>query len=152
VTVVIVPRSTEPEPQPSFELRREVLGFLLDRAPATLAGRAAVIGPEYTRVGVDATIASAADAEPGAVADAVRAALVAFLHPLTGGPDGGGWGLRHAVYLSDVAAVATAVAGVDHLTSLLLVDRGSPAGDVLSVPAGRIVAAGPVRVRLAGDD
>jgi hypothetical protein len=152
VTVVIVPRSADPEPQPSFELRREVLRFLLDRAPATLAARAAVVGPDYKRVGIDAVIVPKPGEEPGAVADRARAALAAFLHPLTGGPDGGGWGLRQAVYLSDVAAVATAVAGVDHVSSLLLLDRGSPTGDALSVPSGRIVAAGPLRVRLEGDD
>ncbi|MET0460572.1 MAG: baseplate J/gp47 family protein, partial [Ilumatobacteraceae bacterium] len=38
VTVMIVPHSTDPEPEPSVELRHEVLGFLLDRAPAALAG------------------------------------------------------------------------------------------------------------------
>jgi predicted phage baseplate assembly protein len=152
VTVVVVPRSTDPEPQPSFELRQEVLEYLLSRAPATINGRAGVIGPEYTRVGIDAVIIPTASAEPGAVADGVRAALRAFLHPLTGGPDRRGWGERNAIYLSDVAAVATTVAGVDHVASLLLLDRGSPTGDVLSVPAGRIVAAGPLRVRLGGED
>jgi hypothetical protein len=152
VTVVIVPRSPDPEPQPSFELRREVLAFLLDRAPATLAGRAAVIGPQYARIGVDAVIVPAPSAEPGAVAKGVRTALTAFLHPLSGGPDGLGWGERHAVYLSDAATVATSVEGVDHVASLLLLQRGSPAGDVLDVPGGRIVAAGPIRVRLEGDD
>ena len=152
VTVVIVPRSPDPEPQPSFELRREVLAFLLDRAPATLAGRAAVIGPQYARVGVEAVIVPAPNAEPGAVAEGVRAELTAFLHPLTGGPDGLGWGERHVVYLSDAAAVATSVEGVDYVASLQLLERGSPAGDVLDVPGGQIVAAGPIRVRLEGDD
>ena len=152
VTVVIVPRSPDLEPQPSFELRRDVLAFLLDRAPATLAGRAAVIGPQYARVGVEAVIVPAPNAEPGAVAEGVRAELTAFLHPLTGGPDGLGWGERHVVYLSDAAAVATSVEGVNYVASLQLLERGSPAGDVLDVPGGQIVAAGPIRVRLEGDD
>ncbi|MET0459884.1 MAG: hypothetical protein ABW195_11610, partial [Ilumatobacteraceae bacterium] len=119
---------------------------------AALAGRAAVVGPGYARVGIEAVVAAEAGADPGVVVDRVRSAMAAFLHPLTGGPDRRGWGSRHSVYLSDVAAIATSVTGVDHLASLLLLDRGSPGGDALEIRAGRIVAAGPLRVRLEGDD
>jgi hypothetical protein len=150
VTVVIVPRSAEAEPQPSFELRRRVREFLLARTPAALAGRLAVVGPDYRRIGVSAVVAPRAADAGGVVAEAVRAALAGFLHPLTGGPDGAGWAQRRQVCVSDVAVVVERIDGVDHAEELRLVDRGVPAGDVLEIPADRLVAAGPVTVRLGG--
>jgi predicted phage baseplate assembly protein len=152
VTVVVVPRSPAAEPQPSYELRREVRSFLLARTPAALAGRLAVVGPSYLRVGVEAVVAPKRLEQGGAVAEAARAALAAFLHPLTGGPDGTGWGSRREVCLSDVAALFEPLDGVDYVERLLLVDRGVPTGDVLSVPADRLVAAGPVTVQLTGQE
>jgi Baseplate J-like protein len=151
VTVVIVPGSAEPRPLPSFELRQEVLEFLVARSPAAVDGRVAVIGPDYAPVGVQALVVPATAAEPGDVADAARAALAGFLHPLTGAPDGGGWGARTDVCLSDVAALLCALPGVDHIDALGLLDDGTPVGDVLTVPAGRIVCAGDVEVTLGGD-
>ena len=151
VTVVVAPRSPDPEPQPSFELRREVLAFLLARTPASLAGRLAVVGPTYRRVGIEAVVAPTSPGLAGAVVEAARGALVSFLHPLTGGPDGAGWGDRSEVCLSDVAAIVEPLAGVDHVETLLLLDRGIPAGDVLTAPVGRLVSAGPVSVRLSGE-
>jgi hypothetical protein len=49
-----------------------------------------------------------------------------------------------------VASVVERLGQVDHAQELRLVDGGVPAGDVLEVPADRLVAAGPVTVRLAG--
>ena len=150
VTVIVVPRSPDPEPQPSFELRREVSAFLLARTPAALAGRLRVIGPTYQHVGVETVIAPQSPDGGAAVVAAVRAALGAFLHPLTGGPDGAGWGARREVCLSDVAALLEPLGGVDYVEALQLVDRGVPAGDVLPIRDDRLVSAGPVRVRLTG--
>ena len=152
VTVVVVPRSPDAEPQPSFELRREVSAFLEARTPAALAGRLTVVGPTYQRVGVEAVVAPTRPELAGPVAQAVRAALAGFLHPLTGGPDGEGWAARREVCLSDVASVLERIDGVDYVETLLLVDRGVPTGDVLPVSADRLVAAGPITVRLAGPE
>jgi hypothetical protein len=127
-----------------------VLEFLLARAPAAVDGRAAVIGPDYAPVDGQAVVVPTAAAEPGDVADAARAALAAFLHPLTGGPDATGWGARSDVCLSDIAALLTALPGVDHVDALVLLDNGTPVGDVLTVAAGRIVCAGDIEVTLGG--
>jgi hypothetical protein len=133
-------------------LRREVRAFLAARTPAALAGRLAVVGPVYQRVGVEAVVAPTRLELAGPVAQAVRDALARFLHPLTGGPEGAGWADRREVCLSDVAAVLERLEGVDHVETLLLVDRGVPTGDVLPVSADRLVAAGPITVRLAGPE
>lgn len=150
VTVLVVPHSPDPEPQPSFELRREVHDFLEARSPAALAGRLRVIGPSYQRVGADAVVAPRTLDEGAAVAAEVRAALLRFLHPLTGGPDGAGWGARSEVCLSDIAALLEPLDGVDYVESLQLVDRGLPTNDVLPITESRLVSAGPIRIRLTG--
>jgi hypothetical protein len=150
VTVIIAPRSSAAEPQPSLELRRRVREFLLARTPAALAGRLAVVGPTYQNVGITAAVIPRSAGDAGAVVEAVRLALAGFLHPLTGGPDGAGWAGRHLVCVSDVAALVERIDGVDHADELRLVDRGVPTGDVLRVPADRIVVAGPITISLAG--
>ncbi len=150
VRLVVVPGSTEPRPVPSFELRREVTTFLRRRAPASMADGVVVVGPTYQSVGVAAQIGVVVGTGPGAVVEAVTRAVEGFLHPLTGGPDGTGWGFGRSVYASDLAAVVEGVAGVDHTVTLELRVDGTSVGDVATIPDGRTVAAGRVVVSLAG--
>jgi predicted phage baseplate assembly protein len=150
VTVTIVPRSPEPCPEPSYELRREVRVFLQRRAPAA-AGTLMVVPPIYYAVGVAATVVPAIADNGGPVVAAARAALARFLHPLSGGPDGAGWQFGRDVYLSDVAAQLEALDGVDHIEELTLVVDGAPQGESAAVPGDRLVAAGVLDVSLGGD-
>jgi predicted phage baseplate assembly protein len=150
VTVVVVPRSGDEQPQPSFVLRNEVRDFLVARSPAALSGRIVVIGPRYLPVGVDATVAPASAGGAGPVALAVEKRLRDFFHPVTG-RDGSGWPFGRDVFVSDVAAALESVEGVDYAETLTLLVDGIPAGDRIALPPDQIVVAGPVRVRLAGD-
>jgi predicted phage baseplate assembly protein len=152
VTLIIVPHSQEARPQPSFELRRQVQAFVALRAPASAAGQIGVVGPAYLPVGVEALVRPADPSAAGAVRAAVLEALQRFLHPLTGGPEGKGWPFGRAVYLSDVAALLEGLAGVDYIDTLSLLLDGSPRGELVGVPPDRIVVAGPLRVRLQGDE
>jgi hypothetical protein len=149
VTVIIVPQSHEPQPQPSLELRDAVHTHLLARAPATLAAeRLAVIGPTYLPIGVSAAVVPYDLGEAGAVEEVVRSALARFLHPLTGGPEGRGWPFGRAVYLSDVAALLESLEGVDHVEDLNLLLNDTPRGEWIAVPPDRIVVAGALRVEM----
>jgi hypothetical protein len=147
VTVIIVPQSAEPQPFPSFELRRRVQAHLAARAPATLAGeRIGVIGPTYLPIGLNATVIPRDVSEAGRVRRRVEAAAARFLHPLTGGPEGRGWPFGRDVYQSDVAALLEGVAGVDYIAELVLLLDDTPQGERVPVPPVRIVVAGPVRI------
>ena len=75
---------------PSFGLRRAVEAHLRRRSAASMAGRVFVTGPEYHPVGVQAELMPA-DLDSGGPVAAAAAAVRAFLHPLTGGPQGQGW-------------------------------------------------------------
>lgn len=149
VKIIIMPHSQEPQPQPSFGLRRQVQAFLAARVPAAVAAQIAVTGPTYLPVGVQAVVTPLNAGEAGVVRDAVIAAMEKFLHPLTGGPEGTGWAFGRDVYLSDVAAVLEAVRGVDYVSTLNLLLKGSPTGERLEVPPDRIVVASLLKIMLA---
>jgi Baseplate J-like protein len=116
VSVIIVPRSTAPKPLPSLELIRRVQEHL--DAHATPTARVRVTGPLYLRVEVEVDVAIASFEGAGAVEQAIRQRLAAFLHPLTGGLDGKGWEFGRAPHLSDLYALIEAVPGVDHIIRL----------------------------------
>jgi predicted phage baseplate assembly protein len=147
VTLIIIPWGQEARPTPSFGLRRAVQDFVLAHAPAGLGGLF-VTGPTYLPVGVAAIVAPVDLNQAGPVGVAVRQALEAFFHPLTGGPGGQGWPFGRAVYLSDVAAVLETVPGVDYVQELDLLLDGTPQGETVPVPGDRIVVAGPMQVRI----
>jgi len=151
LTVIIVPQSQDAQPQPSFELRQIVHDFLTLRAPATVAAlNIAVIGPTYLPVGVAGILVPKDVSTAGSIAQAATAALQAFLHPLTGGPDGDGWAFGRGVFASDVAAILEAIPGVDHAEFLELQLNSTPAGDSVTVPPDRMVVAGPLFIEVRG--
>ena len=152
VTLVIVPATADARPQPSFGLREQVRRYVEARAEATVAGlgRIEVTGPEYQPVDVDATIVPTDPAEAGPVATRARAALDRLLHPVHGGPDGGGWPAGRGVFLSDVAAVLERVDGVDAVVHLALSVDGRIGGEQVAVAAHRTVVAGALRIDMAG--
>jgi predicted phage baseplate assembly protein len=150
VTVLLVPQSAEARPVASFELRDDVRRYLAARAPAAIAAQIAVIPAEYFPVGVNATISPLQLSDAGIAVETARQALARFLHPLTGGPDGGGWPFGRDVFLSDVSALLESLPGIDYVEELNLTVAGSPIGERVAVPEDRIVVAGPLTVRLAG--
>lgn len=152
VTVVVVPHSRDPRPQLGFELRRRVERFLALRVPVPAGGRVAVIGPAYLPVGIHAIVSPTDPEEAGPVHDAVVSALERYLHPLYGGVAGPGAGFGADLYVSAVAALIEGLSGVDHVRTLELLVDGSPVADVVPVPPDRLVAAGPLRISLVGQE
>jgi hypothetical protein len=150
LALLIVPRSQDPRPYPSFGLREHVRRFVGARAAAELAGleRLYVIGPRYLPVDVKATLVARAGADAGAVERSARSALESFLHPLHGGPGGEGFELGRDVFLSDVAATLERVQGVDYVEELALLEDGVPQGERVAVPDDVLVAAGAVALKL----
>ncbi len=151
VTLIVVPQSADPRPQPSYEFRQQIAAYLAERAPASVDARnIVVIGPTYLAVGVYARIAPVALDQARAIKDSALAALARFFHPLTGGRDGHGWPFGRDVYISDVAGLLESLAGVDYVQNLeLLVDQ-IPQGDQVSVPPDRIVVAGDMQIEMEG--
>ncbi|MCU0526259.1 MAG: baseplate J/gp47 family protein [Elainella sp. Prado103] len=148
IKLIIMPHSQDAQPQPSFELRRQVRQFLQRRSPAAIAQQIFVTGPDYLPIGVAAVIAPLHPETAGVVAEQVEQTLAYFLHPLMGGPESAGWAFGRDVYLSDVAAILERVPGVDYVSELSLLLDNAPQGEVVPVPIDRIVVAGRLRIRL----
>jgi hypothetical protein len=99
-------------------------------------------------VTVHAAVATLRAADPAAVDEQLRAALSAYLHPLTGGT-GDGWGFGEPVYISAVARLLEAVPGVDHVAWLRLSLDGAQAGDVARPVAPALVSSGDHQLTLS---
>jgi hypothetical protein len=115
-----VPRASDVKPLPTRELLGRVDDYLAARATGTAS--LAVVGPLYLRVDVRAEIAVTTPGGASNVERAVHERLAAFLHPLTGGVDGGGWGFGRAPYRSDFFALIESVPGVDHIRFLQITE------------------------------
>jgi predicted phage baseplate assembly protein len=150
VTVVILPKTTAPNPVPSEELCTRVRDYLNARTPAARAGVLEVVGPKFFKVGADITVLPLNLNDAGPTQDLVTARVQTFLHPVVGGPDGQGWEFGRDVFASDLASIIEHVPGVAALVRVEFLVDEVPAGDRVSVPAGYVVAAGPVRVHSVG--
>lgn len=151
VTLVLIPHSNEARPWPTFGLREKVRRHIEEFSPASIvaAQQLYVTGPDYQQVDCEATIVPQDPTAAGDVERAARDALERFFHPLYGGPEGCGWTPGRGVFLSDVATVLERVSGVDYVREMKLLIDSVPQGETVAVPAGRIVAAGAIRITLA---
>ncbi len=116
VSVIVVPRSVEPKPVPSLELLSRVRDYL--DSHRSLNADIAVVGPDYMRVDVEATLGVKSLEGSRDVEVAVSQALARFLHPLTGGLEGEGWDFGRKPHKSDLYALLEDTPGVDHVITL----------------------------------
>jgi hypothetical protein len=141
VSVVVVPASAEPRPQPALDLLGRVKVFLDARRPVTT--ELVVLGPDYAAVSVRARIGCAPGGSPFETAAACVRRLQAFLHPVSGGSDERGWPPGQRPHRSDLVALLGAVDGVDHVDELQL-QSDEPGQDAARRSA--LVCAGRVEV------
>lgn len=148
VTVVIVPHSTDRQPQPDDELVARVRAYLAERAPATLARRIRVIGPNYQPISVIAEIVPRRPEDARSIDVELRRRLDEFLHPLCGGRDGRGWQVGQAIPVSQVAALIEATPGVDFARDLSMQVEGAVFGDGVPGLPDALPAPGHHEIRL----
>ena len=79
-----------------------------------------VAGPCYKEVTVHARLSTSSGIDSATLARQATASLDAFLDPLHGGPQGGGWPVGRAVYRTEVMAVLSALPGVSHVDDVTL--------------------------------
>jgi predicted phage baseplate assembly protein len=138
-TVVIVPQLPARRPAPSQGLLRAVRRVIETRR--LIGSRILVSGPEYKEVRVRATLRAAVGRDPASVADAARAALDDYLHPLRGGHLSRGWPFGRDVYRPEMLGVLDSVDGVDFVASLELVGPdGETCGNVCLPPMALVDA------------
>lgn len=148
VGIVIVPHSLDAMPMPSRELSSTVLAHLRLRAPAGVGGGIRIVTPSYVKVGVRAEILPLRADEAGKVEARVRARLLQFAHPLTGGRDQRGWEFGESIYLSDIAALIEQTPGVDAVRFLQLMVDSAVYGDRIPVLPEQLIAAGDSQLKI----
>jgi len=116
VSVIIVPRSPDPQPLPTIELIDRVQSYIAARSIATTS--IAVVGPLYIRFDVKVEIATVSLEGISAIEQNIRSTLDRFLHPLTGGSDNRGWTFGRIPHDSDFYALLESIPGVDHIRAL----------------------------------
>ena len=99
VTVVVVPQSTSPRPQPSEETLRLVAQYL-DRH-RLITTELYVTGPRYREVSVRAKVIASPSAGSGEVQRSLEQRLLEYYHPILGGADRKGWSFGRTVYFSE---------------------------------------------------
>lgn len=126
VTVLIVPDSEEVPPRPTNQLIDVVKEHLQKVMANTVSSpdHIHVREPDYVEVVVTTTVIPV-DVNAAARAEAnVREALDRFIHPLTGGAAGTGWGFGEALCRSDIIALIERVPQVNFVERLFIVADG----------------------------
>jgi predicted phage baseplate assembly protein len=121
VSVIVIPRASEPKPVPSLELLARVRDYL-DRHRSPNAD-ISVVGPDYMRVDIDAAVGVGSLEGAQETRAAVTETLSRFLHPLTGGLEGKGWDFGRRPHKSDLYALLENTPGVDHVISLVVTEK-----------------------------
>ena len=122
--VVAIRKTGERCPVPSRARREGIARNIAAAGWGALAVEAIrVRPPRYVHISVEAVVV-ARDADAVArIENDVRNAIVAFLHPMDGGPRGLGWPFGRRPWPSDVQRVAAAVAGVDRVVDVAIAAR-----------------------------
>lgn len=141
VTVVVLPYSEYRNPMPSKGFLQTVCRHLDRHRLITTSLR--VVPPDYVNVSVAADIHIKPGYHVPATRSKVEEALLAFLHPLTGGVDGTGWPFGRAVYRSELFQVIGRIDGVGCVNSLRISGTGSGAkqdreGNLLLTPVSLV--------------
>ncbi len=124
VTVVVLPATDDPAPQPTEAQLRAVCSWLEPRRLVTTELH--VVGPRYTtieRIAARVTVAGGHDL--ATVSEAVYAALLTYFHPVRGGEDGAGWPFGEDIYHGAVYDVLLDVDGVRRVTGLRIQVAGT---------------------------
>lgn len=126
ITLVVLPNMPVTRPTPSPALLASVAAYVNRRR--IIGSRIEVVGPTYLEVAVRAQVRALAGASKAALSQKITDALNAFLHPLTGGPEGTGWPFGRDVYRGEILQVIDGVPGVDYVASLELLTDGCECG------------------------
>lgn len=147
VTVVIVPYSQSLRPFPSEGFVRTVCRHL-DRH-RLLTMRVHVIGPEYVRVSVRATVRLNAEFGQTETLARIQKSLDDFLRPLPADDDpvGEGWPFGRTVFRSEIYQLLESVEGVDCVEKVTLAATGvgvarSVEGNILIPPQSLVYPGG----------
>jgi hypothetical protein len=132
VTVVVVPDSDDPAPQPSEGTLRTVCADLDRRR--LLTTEVYVAPPTYQKVSVRVQLVADPSADLADVQRGVERVLLDYFHPLHGGEDGHGWPFGGGISFSRTFQRVFSVAGVSTVDRVVISVDGIEAPECTDVP------------------
>jgi predicted phage baseplate assembly protein len=126
LSVIVVPHTKTAKPIADAELLRQVRSYLDARRETSTD--LVVVGPEYVEIDVDVEVVVSDAGEATDIATALRMAIDAFLHPLTGGAAAEGWRLGELPHRGDLYALCASAPGVTWVAALRIGEREDRAG------------------------
>lgn len=122
VSIVILPKSGMGSDVQFQEIQRAVETSLIAKASAGTAfpGKLHVIRPAILEIGVCATVWVRSMEQLVPVENELLRKLDQFLHPITGGADGKGWGIGERIHSSMFYALMKSLSAVVHIPQLAL--------------------------------
>ncbi|NOY65098.1 MAG: putative baseplate assembly protein, partial [Nitrospirae bacterium] len=119
ITIVIVPYSDEAMPLATSVLKKQLKGYVEERA-CNLA-KIHVVNPAYIKINVQAELTTKRiDMIPTINTETTKKTRE-FLHPLRGGKDGIGWEFGKVPCLSDLYVLIQGIEGVEYVSTISLV-------------------------------
>jgi predicted phage baseplate assembly protein len=151
VTLVVLPANDEETPKPNEAQLRAICEWLEPRRLITTELH--VTDPRYIEIGeIGARITVNQGYDLRTVGDAVRTALIDFLHPLRGGADRTGWPFGEDIFHADLYDRLLAVPGVRRVSGLTVSLEGAtdtdPLADVTALPEGHLPYLAPSAIAL----
>ena len=144
ITVIVVPDSDDPTPQPSEGTLRTVCAYLDQRR--LLTTELYVIKPAYQRVEIEADIVVSDNADLAEIKKRVEQIIKDYFHPLKGGEDGLGWPFGGTIFYSRLSQRIFTVTGVESISTLTIFLDGVEAqfcSDVTINEAGLVFSTDP---------
>ena len=148
VSLIILPKSTDPQPQLTPELSYRVLAFLAQRNPAVATRKIRILAPQFIPIRVQAEIVPIHPDESAQVEANVRDRLNRYFHPGSGGDNQRGWAFGQSVVLSRVAWIIKETPGVETIHEVSLSANGQLFGDILLVENNVVVSTGNHELKL----
>jgi hypothetical protein len=131
IRVTVAVRGRERCPQPTLAQREAVAAAVREAGWGGLTEDSVrVSGPLWVPATVTAHLATPVD-RIAEVDEHARAAVLAFLDPVTGGPDGGGWPFGRQPTRSDLLRTLSRVPGVDRVHDVEITPSGPLPADAL---------------------
>ena len=132
ITVIVVPDSDEPAPEPSDGTLRTVCAYLDQRR--LLTTELYVVKPVYQLVEVRGEVIVSGQADLAEVHKRIEETLLEYFHPLKGGEDGLGWPFGGTIFYSRVYQHVFTVPGVQSIQQLIIVADGEEMEQCRDVP------------------
>jgi predicted phage baseplate assembly protein len=116
ISLIVVPRSRDPRPLPDLNLLVRVKEFIDHRRIPD--PELVVLAPEYVQVCVEAVVVAGKAHRGNDLLAKCRLELDRYLHPLTGGDHGTGWGFGERPHESDLYGILQTIRGLEYIRTL----------------------------------